>query len=76
MPGEGAAVSDDQGGPSEQVGLRDEALDAHAGRYSAEGGRVDVWPDGRDGIDVKFTQRRNKSRHGKVPDGGSVTDDT
>ena len=32
----GVAVGDDRGGPPEQVGLRDEALDADVGRYSAE----------------------------------------
>jgi hypothetical protein len=36
------AVPDDQGGPSEQDSLQDEALEAHAGRCSAEGGRVDL----------------------------------
>jgi hypothetical protein len=52
----GAAVGDNHGGPSEQVGLGDEALDADVGRYSAEGVRLDVWPDGRDGAHVKLTQ--------------------
>ena len=48
----GAAVGDDCTRPAEQIALWDEALDADVGRDGAERRRVDVWPDGGDGVDV------------------------